>query len=1029
METTLKKLRARKALVFFLVLGVGFNAFASNGSNLEEKTTLSLLKVALKGDFSFSNENDIESDQTLKTVKGTITDDTGESLPGVNISVKGKVKGTQTDFDGNYSIDVEDGSVLVFSYIGFETVEKVVGSSTTLNVQLVEDASSLNEVVVIGYGTAKKSDLAGSVAQLKTEAFEEQPITKVEEALQGRVAGVAVSKTSGNPGDDAKIRIRGVNSVSGNNNPQIIVDGIFGGDLGSINPNDISSIEVLKDASATAIYGSRGSNGVILVTTKKGKGKPKINLDYFTSISRLPNKLDYRLSAAEFARNQQNNPLAQRVVTNQEVADLERNGLDAEDELFRSAFTRNLNLSAQGGDERFNMYVSGNYADQEGILITNKYERYSLRANLGMKVNDRLKLGLNIYTSREQNINNPNNLGTFFGGPAVLGLTFDPTVNYRNADGSYQFDNFRTRPAFGNQEVVPFQVLLRRSTIETLENRTNATANISYDISDSVTVSTVVGSQIINNSSEVFAIQSGRILDDTTTQNGRTIDNVRAVNGNDVASFGSSNTEIFQITNSINWSQLFGKHSVNLTGVHEYQFVKSKNQGFNILNVSENIPLDAPVLAVSEARAADLRVGSGEGSSAIQSFLGRVQYDFNKSLYLTASIRADQSSRFLGDNQTAYFPSAAVAYSIKNLNFIENSDVFNDVKVRASWGRVGNQEIPLAAVFGQVSPVYNASTERYGLVPQILGNPDIVWETTEQWDAGLDVSFFNNRLNLTFDYYEKETTDLLFSTFASIQEQRFARFENVGEIQNKGFELSVYGDVIDNDNFTWTSGIALSHVKNEVVDLFDDLDALPAFINSGDNTGFLAQVQKGQPLGQFLGGINTGEVDDSGNAIYDFSNQSIGNGTPTYTWGFNNTLKYKNLDLNIFFTGANGFDVYNILRASIEGGGPNFRNNLSSNTDVPVGNQFDSARYIEKGDFIRLSNLSLGYTLDNPLKFVSSAKFTVSGQNLFVITDYTGYDPEISSGTGGAGGDVAPGVDRGGIPSPRVITMGVKLDF
>ena len=1040
-----KRKRSLGSVVPLLFLATGFNVVSANG---------------VETFFNNNYENDGVS-VVVQTITGTIVDADGIPLPGATVVIKGTSKGTQSDFDGNFTIDANTGDVLEISYVGFKTQEIIISSQTSLSITLQEDVDALSEVVVVGYGAVKKSDLAGSVAQLKTKAFEEQPITRVEEALQGRVAGVTLSRPSGNPGADARIRVRGTNSITGNNGPTVIVDGIFGGDLRTINPNDIASIEVLKDASATAIYGSRGSNGVILVTTKKGKGKPKVSIDYFTSVSELRKGYENRLSRGDFAR--------QQGFDADRIAELESLP-DNEDILFRTAFTNNIQASVSGGSDKFNYFISGNFSDQEGILITNEYEKYSLRSNLESQVNDRLKVGLNLYTSRERNTNNPDRFNRIFGGVTTNILSYDPTVNILNPDGSIRTSGFVEQPSFGGIAPVPFATVLTRSNLERTDYRTNSNLNLEYKLTDGLTYRLVAGASILNRVqndlrlessgspvlTELLDIDENPVLDsdgnpilvDDPDADGRPIPgNGGAVDRTDQL---SESILTYQISNIINWNKDFGNHNLDVTAVHEYQEIQSERFNTEVLN----LPLrrnDFFSSQLTPRELIDILTNRSKGTSAIQSVLGRVQYNFNQSLFVTASLRYDESSRFAKSKRKGYFPSAALAYSFKKLAFIENSSVLNDLKLRGSWGQVGNQEIADNAATGGVRLVTGTGGTRSALTsivrPEETLNRNgigfrepIIWETTTQWNAGFDIGFFNNRFNLSFDYFEKVTDDLLLDT-PVIEGFTERVFENVGEVENKGFDISLYGDIITNDNFTWNSGVTVSHVKNEVTALNEGQERFQiAFPIQDVQQQDLSIIELNQPLGQFQGVRNI--IDEDGN-LTESGIESIGNGTPTLTWGFNNTFTYKNFDLNMFWTGSHGFDVYNQVQAALEGAsGIQFQNNLTTNTIPDFGVDEDgnpiaiglrNERYVEKGDFARLSNLSLGYTIKEPIKNVSSLKFTVSGQNLVLITDYSGYDPEVSSSVNARGGtvvnDTSPSIDSGAIPNPRTITFGVKLDF
>ncbi len=1049
MKTTLKKLRVRKALVLFLVLGLGFSAFASNEFNSNEESASSLSNVTTNEITSSSYENDIESDQTLKTVTGTVTDTTGESLPGVNITVKGQTKGTQTDFDGNYSINVTDADVLVFSYVGFKTSEKAVGSTSTLNVSLEEDDTALNEVVIIGYGKTTKSDLTGAVAKVTEEQYKEQPITRTEDILQGRTAGVSLARTGGNAGAGVKIRVRGVNSINQENGPLVVVDGIFGGDLRTINPSDIASLEVLKDASALAVYGSRGANGVILVTTKKGKGKAKVNVEHFVSVSKLAKKYKGRLSSGQFANFLLDNniPVTRTLedgtqelfsLTENDVDFYNRNPIDHEDDLFRSAFSYNTQVSVSGGDDKINYFVSANYNDQEGIVESNEYERTSLRSNLNAKVNDKLTVGLNLYASREIEHNDTRGFARFRGGLSSRAHTFDPLTPLRDVNG----DIIRTTQNLVNvnDAVNPIAALLATNDNRE-EDRVNANINLNYDFNDNFSYTLIGGLNTRHVTNESFK--------------------------NDVSISAGVNTSVFtghQISNILNWRQSFGDHNFNATALYELQGDELRNHNLGILDPQSPNVFIADNLVPNNS---STTVNTGGGSNSIESYMARLEYNFARNFYLTGSIRRDESSRFAKGERVGYFPSASVAYSFNNLKFVENSDVLYSAKLRGSWGRIGNQNVPSTATelrvgsirpddFRQIIFPFNGdlASAPNGVTPTQASAPGLTWETTETWNAGLDLGLFNGRVDFSFDYFEKVTEDLLIQDTNPIT--NISIFRNSAEIENKGFDISLSADVVQTENFNWNVFAVASKVKNEVTAVSQNRDFFDDGILSLDASSRIARIQVGQPLGTFVGrrylGVNNsteellradGTAIPFGASVYadDLDEdvealEVIGNGTPEWTFGLNQTFDYKNLSLNIFLQGSAGFEVYNQARAALNGGDGPFGQNLSTNllnvttidnpTNIPTDNDFNSSRWVEDGDFVRLANLSLGYTLNNPIKGVNSMNVYVSGQNLFLISDYSGYDPEGSSeGTN----DRASGIDFGGVPNPRTYTMGVKLEF
>ena len=972
-----------------------------------------------------------------ETISGTVTDNLGPVV-GANVLVKGSTNGSQTDFDGNFSIQASPNDVLVISYIGYASQSIKVGNQKTINVVLAEDASLLDEVVVIGYGTSKKSDLTGAVSQVTAKSFENQPLTRVEDALQGRAAGVSVSG-SGAPGAGIKVRVRGVNSITGNNDPLVVVDGVFGGDLRTINPNDIASIEVLKDASSLAIYGSRASNGVILVTTKKGAGKPKISFDHFVSISSQARSIE-TLGSGDFAR-QKNAGLiangADPAYTEQQISALDANPLNYEDQLFQTGIGTNTQLAVSGGKDNLRYFVSGNYVNQTGTVIGNEYERFSLRSNINLDVTEKLSVGVNLYGSRESEVNNPDDFNRFKGSSILKTLTWDPTLPVQDSDG-----NFITSSNFANNGFNPIGTLLR-SNRDRAADRLNTTINVGYKFTDHFKYSLVVGASTINQNIESF------IRDDNPSD--------ANPNHTRVAYTNFRNTS-HQVSNILNYNNSFNKHNLDITGVYEFQGDRNTFNGYDTFAIATG----SIYLADNEDQSRENFTNDGN-QNAIQSYLGRVQYNYNNSLYLTGSMRIDESSRFAKGNRTGYFPSGAIAYSFNNMPFIENGKTLSSLKFRAGWGQVGNQNINSTARFSLTNDAgnypFDGSTLVSGSTLIQVGNPNLTWETTSQTNIGVDMGFFSGRLNASVDYFSKTTEDLLLRTI--IPGTSFAKFENAGVVENQGIDLTLSGTIVQNDNFTWDSSFNLSHVKNEVTELVNDVDQILGNIRPVDGTeNSINVIELGQPLGQFYGltflgtwkstddlpdGIQAGDAkyltDDEGNSVF----STIGNGLPTLTWGFNNTFNYKNLSLNVFINAAHNFDVYNQVAAAINGGAGDFRDDLSplsvnkwtpqNETELPRRgslNVLNSSRYVEDGSFVRLSNLKLGYTFDDVIKNVESLQIYVSGQNLVLLTDYSGYDPEVSSTPVNQdlnNTDAGAGIDIGAYPNPRTFTLGLKLQF
>ncbi|MEO9892707.1 TonB-dependent receptor [Aurantibacter sp.] len=974
-----------------------------------------------------------------QTISGNVVDENGDPVPGANIVVKGTTNGTQSDFDGNYTIDASTGDVLAISYIGYATQNITIGTQTTINTQLVLDQQQLDEVVVIGYGTARKSDLTGSIARVTSKSFEDQPMSRVEDALQGRAAGVTVARQSGAPGGDVKIRIRGTNSITGNNDPLVVIDGIIGGDLRTLNPNDIASMDVLKDASATAIYGSRGANGVILISTKKGSGKGKLDVDFFSSLSTVPKMLETLQGdqAGDFARIE-NLRRGNEFIPQSEIQLLdEQGGVDYQDEVFNTALSNTLQLSYSGSSEDMNYFVSGNYVNQEGTVIETGYERFSLRANVSAQITDKLKVGVNLFGSRGITKNDMTIFSRYQGSLVAHAVTWDPTtpIYSDQAAGLYNEGSTRSLASLNYNPIAR----LRQSDMQLLQDRLNANANVSYDLTDSFNYNLLVGANTLGSTTENF-------IEDY---------------GEPEVGFSSFKTTGFQVSNILSWNKKFGNHNLKVTGLYEFQESEARTNGYNVIDLIG--PLGYYFAELNRG----FSINNNKTKSSIESIMGRLEYNLNDNLFLTATVRNDKSSRFQEGNKAGTFYSFAGSYNFTNMDFIQNSDLLSSFKLRAGWGQVGNQDIGIYSTFNSVdiSGVYafNGETRENGSTVGQIGNPDTTWETTTQTNVGLDFGFWDNRINLSLDGYKKNTTDLLLAVPipATLVGPGKTQIRNVGEVENRGIDITLSAAIAQTDNFSWDSNVSLSLVKNEVLSLYDDLDEIQGTFGSIDGQGRVWNViQVGEPLGQlqgatFLGtwksseaaeaaeyGLEPGDAkylrDEDGNRVIG----AIGNGTPTTLWGWNNTFAYKNWDMNIFFQGVHGFDMLNALRGTIVGATGNQRSFMhpeqlnqwtpQNETDIPAGgeNDYGSSRYIEKGGFVRLSNFNLGYTFRD-VKGFESVKIYVGGQNLLLITDYSGYDPELTSRPADNSGntDVAPGIDIGTYPNPRVGHIGVKFQL
>ncbi|MEC3908666.1 TonB-dependent receptor [Tamlana sp. 2201CG12-4] len=977
-------------------------------------------------------------------INGTVFDTNGTPLPGANILEKGTSNGTQTDFDGLFSLEVaDDNAVLVVSYIGFITQEVSIKNQTSLSITLIEDIASLEQVVVVGYGTQSKRDLTGSIASVKTDEFENQPVTRVDQILQGRAPGVNVINNSGAPGGTVSIRIRGANSINGSNEPLYVIDGFVGSNFQDINPTDIESIQVLKDASATAIYGSRGSNGVVLITTKSGKtGKSQISLTTRFSVSSVLNEWDV-MDAATFAEvvNQRASDLGTPDrFTPEEIAGFRANGgTDWQDELFDTAYGEEVQLDYSGGSENINYFISGNYLSQEGVLLNSEFEKIALRANLGAKISDKLKttLKLNFNSRESNNIAGSGNINSSASGP----LSWAPTTPARDENGI-----LTTRDPISSIQSNPIELAQNDNIAKA--NVFTANGSFNYEIIEGLTLDIGYGLNYINTKTKGYTANT--------------------LNGSPSASQGAVENVFMQNSNNLTYRKTFNEiHEITATAVVEHQF-----RNVNGFNTTAN-GLLFPELKFDNLTLADnFSVGSFKREETLRSYIGRINYELLDRYLLTASVRTDGSSKFRKENRYSTFPSVAFGWRISEEAFMKDS-FFNDLKFRGSWGKTGSQAID---VFGTVT-TFNTSEFNAGgaftngsLVSGIAvgnpGNENLKWETTAQWNVGLDATVINNRLGFSLDYYKKNTTDLLLNEPLPDYLGGGRITKNLGEVENYGYEFSINATLFDNDSFKWYSTLNASYTKNEIVDIGDqDMIFLDGGVGGGITNISESVLKPGYSLSSYWGlnYLGTWKSDEAAEAAT-FGNvpgdsryedisgdgtigpddfQIIGSGLPTTVYGWNNTLEIKDFTLNFFFLAMTGFDKWNLgygtgimsngasrepVLADIQNRwdavtNPNSNIPHFSATNV---NELQSSRFIEKGDFLRLKNVSIAYNLPKEVLKGVQAQFMLSGTNLWTITNYKGLDPEAyntvdNSDTGGA--------DAGSYPNSRTFTVGANFKF
>lgn len=998
------------------------------------------------------------------TINGTVTDENNVPIPGVNVLEKGTTNGTQTDFDGKYALSgVGKGHVIAYSYIGYESKEFSVGSTNVINVTLSESTELLDEVVVIGYGSVKKSDLTGAVSSIGEDDFNQGINTSVDQSIAGRVAGVQISQNSSEPGGGSSVRIRGSNSVNAGNDPLYVIDGlpinnspvITGtgagvvnnasqrNPLNSLNPNDIESIEVLKDASATAIYGSRGANGVIIITTKKGtSGRTRIEYSLQTGVQSAYN-FPRLLDARELATSINEIRVAEGGEPPRNLSTI-TNDTDYFKEITRPGFTQNHNLSFSGGSDGFNYNVSLNYFGQEGVIISSGLDRYTGRLNLAKTFSEKFRIGTNFSVSVIENDFVP--FGSTQIGPGIVNATFqyDPSLAPRDEDGN---------PLEVSPSEFEISNPLAIADIHTIgkDKRTYGNFYAEYFLLPELSAKVNFG----------FDLNNARRDNFNTFSKSENVDD-------NIAGIISNEDDSYLVEATLQYNRSFENHSIGAVGGYSYQ--KFNQQGVSAS--ARFLPADV-VLANNLSLGDEIEdsVDSFKNQNFLISYLGRINYSaFNKYL-LTIAFRADGSSRFGKNNKFGYFPSAALAWKVNEENFLKDSKIVNDLKLRGSYGITGNQDIgnysSLAQLAGGGIALLN-EVQLQGINSELqAANPDLKWEQTKQLDIGVDFSLFNNRISGTVDYYEKYTSDLLLADplprttgFSNI-------LRNIGSVENKGFEFLLDTRNIVSENFYWNSTFNFSTYKNVVTKLgINDSDII---VGNLPFTQGISVVRVGEPLGAYYGNIVEGifqETDDIENSAQpnaepgfpifrdldgdddiDGDDRAIlGSPVPDFTFGVNNTIGYKNLQLDVFVAGEIGAEILgqNLVQAlnPIDIG----RNRLAipvldrwtpSNTDTrwPSGVNIGNSAYrsasisslaIQDASFVRLKNVRLSYDLDTEnIKGLNNAKVYVGGENLLTWTnDYIGFDPEVNNF-----GNSSIRVDFNAYPMTRTFIIGLNLGF
>lgn len=1016
--------------------------------NLPLTYTLSGRYIAIKEKEIFKKVPipQVEAPLPILTITGKITDSEGKPLEGVSVVVKSTNKGVITDRNGMFSIEVPDeGDILLLSYVGFETQAIPVTKSVELSLMLKQTEGKTEEIIVVGYGSVRKSDVTGSVASVKSKDLTAYPATNAVQALQGRAAGVSIQANNGNPGGGYRIRVRGGNSVNASSDPIFVVDGFPGAILPP--PEDIASMEILKDASATAIYGSRGANGVILVTTKRGKsGKARIDFNASYTGQQEINRLDL-MNADQFVGYiKEVNPNYTGGTSNTDWQDL----------IFTNGNIQNYQLSLSGGTDNLHYYVSGAFFDQKGVITNSSFRRFSINSNLDFNATKWLKIGVNLFSqnTKQDGVRTQEGSGGVTGtGVVASAFKFGPDQPVLNPDGNYSI------AVVGDPHDNPVAVAIERQN-ETLADQLQYNLYADFSLMKGLKFRTTYGS-FVNDT------RDGEFIP-TTLNAGRNVGGEAIVNGAKVRNYINEN--FFTYT-----TQLKSLHTFSAMGGFSYQKFVNESWGGRMQSFLSNSVSFWNLGGGSVAQPAN----SSLTESQLASFYGRLNYNFNDKYLFTVNARYDGSSNFSKNQKWAFFPSAAFAWNMGNENFMKRIGFISSFKWRLSYGFTGNQAIEPYQSLARFSPVFTVlnGVPVNSVRPTTIANDDLKWETTAQSNIGVDIGLLKNRMNVTADYYVATTSDLLFNVQLPQYSGYTTQLKNIGKIENRGFEFAINSKNLVG-KFQWNTDFNISFNRNKVLELPGGNDIIYAFAPGHMiGVGNSAQVLRvGQPVGSFFGWQYNGVYQQGatflpgagfervvgGESFNDISGARDANGLPTlkpdgqlnsddrtiigdpnpdFIWGFNNEFSFAGFDLNIFFQGSQGNDIlsYTMLELETASGINNQTTNVlnrwtptNTNTDIPraaTGRpQRVSSRWIFDGSYGRLKNIALGYTLPADVSArlrIQSLRVYVSGQNLLTFTKYRGYDPEVNY----RGSNLNAGTDYGSYPNAKGITAGINVNF
>ncbi|MEJ7692739.1 TonB-dependent receptor [Daejeonella sp.] len=973
------------------------------------------------------------------SITGNVTDSKGQPLIGVSIKVKGTNNGASSDVKGQYTLNLNsEDAILVFTYIGYITQEISVNSRTVINVSLEEDARSLDEVVVIGYGTVRKSDLTGSVSSVGSKEINAIPAANVMQALAGRAPGVQVKQNNGQPGAPISIRIRGTNSIVGNNEPLYVVDGFPVNDALSINNSSIERIEVLKDASAVAIYGSRASNGVVLITTKKGKaGQTKVSFENSFGSQQLIRKMEMMnpLEYANYFNYIQRSLGRAEIFTASKLQEFAAmgEGTDWQDVVFRKSPIQNYILSVSGGDQKSQFSITGGLFDQQGVIRNSDYKRYSLNSNFHHNISEKFDFDVALTLSKNKSARQQSEQGRF--GTSLQGRVYGiPSyLPVYNADGTYA-EPVLLDPRVSEALWNPLNFINETSNILG-QNNILLSGGVNYKIVDGLSLRVSGGVESRNSLTNFYQTKK--------FQNVR--DGVASVLSGEYTSLLNEN--ILSYNKVLN-----GKHSISAVAGATYQSFQNTTlggSGRNFLSdVTESYSLSSaglpgiPTSAFSE--------------STLLSGLGRINYTFDNRYLFTVSFRADGSSVYSPGNKWGYYPSAAFSWRLSEEKFLNlENTIINDLRLKASWGRAGSQAIAPYSTMNQLNPgttVFGTSLVTT-MSPSARLASDLKWETTEQSNFGMELSLLNDRIGVTADYYIKKTSDLLNAVQLPRSSGYTNALRNVGVIGNKGFEFGINSKIFNTSKFKWDLDANMTFNRSKVLKLYGGVDILAGQLQMIRFTDFANTYREGEPLGVIYGYKENGYtsngliqyVDQNNDGKIDIKDKvKIGDPNAKLIFGLNSNMNYKNFSFSMFLTGSQGNSIVNMSAVAFSIDNTNGTNKLKDVVNnywtpqnmtakypapLPTNVYRFSDRYVEDGSYARLRNIELGYNF-SPLKGfagVQNALIYVSGQNLLTLTKYSWIDPDVN--TRGGSSSLDQGIDYASYPSAKSITAGLRVNF